>query len=119
MEWELRSSTEWPRVGGMTNTTETRIDYTYKAQLAILANSAGILVELAGMSADKALEHTATERVAASKRAAARTGEFERTLSRENAEIWAFAGLVAADVLRNTHRPSVGNCRDYALALMA
>ena len=94
--------------------------YSIPAACQSLATTARILLD-AGIvaSASDALTHAATNMVANAKDARKRTGAFSSTLSADNAELWVLYGSVAFDVLDGSvARPSVGNVRAYALALI-
>lgn len=95
-------------------------DYSIPAACATIASSAAIRVQFLGESVATAVHTVACDMAATSRRAATRTGEFQATLSPENAELHALYGSVAQDVIYgDVARPSTGNVLDYTRALAA
>jgi hypothetical protein len=87
--------------------------------VANLVTAARVAVELGGMSADDALSLAARGAVSEAHAAATRGGRWAVESTTEQIDATLFQGSVARDILDGTvSRPSTGNVRAYALALL-
>lgn len=103
------------------HTTQTHIQHA----AANIATAARINIQLAAdingttMSPTDALELAATNAIANATDATKRTGIWSYESTTEQIETAQFQGAVARDILDGTiERPSTGNVRAYALALI-
>jgi hypothetical protein len=85
---------------------------------AIIANSARIGVELAGLDKEAALDVAISTFIETGHQARTRGGIWARQTSTAEIDAALFQASVAKDARDNTARPSTGPMRDYVLSLI-
>jgi hypothetical protein len=84
-----------------------------------IATAARVAVRLGGLAPAAALDFAADDAIRDARDAHARRGTWEHKSTTEQIEDARFQGSVGRDILDGTHRPCVGNVREFALGLLA
>lgn len=92
---------------------------TIQSATRTIVDGAKVAMDLRGLSAADALDCAAEYAIQDGRDACARTGAWRTESTAEQIEAATFQAAVARDILNGTvSRPSTGNVRDYALALL-